>query len=96
MTPHSSWPQPTLGALILSIFVAGLVLAYLSGDQAALTLMYGAVIANATSVIQFYFGSSRGSQTKDETIAAAAKLGAAQPDQPVAIAVANPAPENHP
>lgn len=85
-----SWLQPSLGILIQAIFVAALGIAYVSGDTNALTLMYGAVISNATTVINYYFGSSRGSQKKDDTIADAAKLRAGQSDQPVAIAISNP------
>lgn len=83
------WAQPSLGAVQQIVFVAALGLAYLSGDSNALTLMYGAVIANATTVISYYFGSSKSSQAKDETIARAANSNIAQP-QPVAIAINNP------
>jgi hypothetical protein len=85
MNNRTPWLQPSLGVLIQAIFLAALGIAYVSGDSNALTLMYGAVIANSTTVINFYYGSSKGSQEQRETIAAKLNGGAA--DQPVAIAI---------
>ena len=65
------------GTLVTSIifggaFVAALVYAYIAKDTDSKNLLVGAVIANANTVVQFFLGSSRGSQMKDKTIAAIA------------------------
>lgn len=92
MNNPTPWLQPSLGMLIQGIFVAALVIAYISNDSNALTLMYGAIIANSTTVINFYYGSSKGSQEQRDAIAT--KLNGGQPEQPpMAIAINNPDPK---
>lgn len=63
------------GTTLMSImaaanFIAAFVVAFLSKDQANLGLLIGASIANFTTVVSYWVGSSAGSQKKDEIIAA--------------------------
>lgn len=63
-----------LGAIVVSVanslaFFAALIVAYFSKDSANLTLLIGAVVANASSVISFWIGSSAGSARKTELLA---------------------------
>lgn len=65
-----------LGAIIVSIanslaFFAALVISYLSKDQTNLGLLIGAVIANSTTVVAFWLGSSIGSAHKTDLMAQA-------------------------
>lgn len=53
------------------LLAAALVVAWYSGDQTALTLLIGCVATNATTVINFWVGSSSGSRAKDAKIPAA-------------------------
>ncbi len=66
-------PQ-TIIALIGMLIVAGTVIGvFLKGDPPTLQLVVGLVIGTyGGSVFSFYFGSSKGSQQKDATIAAQA------------------------
>lgn len=66
-----------LGAIIVSVmnstaFFGALVVAYLSKDAQNLGLLIGAVIANSTTVVAFWLGSSSGSARKTELLANAA------------------------
>jgi len=61
----------TAGAVLVSVVTMGafltcLALAYHHGDQNSISLLVGAVIANATTTVGFWLGSSAGSQKKDE------------------------------
>ena len=64
------WAKPSIGVYSLTLFAACLGVAWWLKSDTAFNLMIGAVIANANTVVQFYFGSSSGSQKKDATIAA--------------------------
>ena len=86
---------PALAAVVLLIYGAAIGIAYLVGETTLLTTMLGATIPMAQTVLGYYFGSSRGSQAKDETIAATARA-PTPPDQPVAIAINNPPDEKKP
>jgi len=61
----------TVSALTLVTFAGCLVWAYLTHDENAKALLVGAAVANSTAAVQFWLGSSAGSQKKDDTIAAA-------------------------
>lgn len=52
-----------------AIFVAAIVIAYLAKDSTSLTLLMGAVVSMATTVTNFWLGSSQGSSNKDAIIA---------------------------
>lgn len=64
------WAKPSIGVYSLTLFALCLGISWWLKNDTAFNLMIGAVIANANTVMQFYFGSSSGSQKKDETIAA--------------------------
>lgn len=74
----------TAGAIAISsvallTFTGALIASFVTGDAGLLNLTVGAAIANATTAVNFWLGSSSGSQKKDETIAA--KLNPAPGDQ---------------
>lgn len=67
-------PIMILGAIAISVLAMGaflgcLVLAFAHGDENAKSLMVGAVIANATTAVGYWLGSSAGSRAKDERAA---------------------------
>lgn len=61
-----------LGVVSQLLLIAAFGFAIMDKDQQLQLLITGAIIANATSVINWFFGSSSGSERKDDTIAAAA------------------------
>lgn len=63
----------TQGAIITSIltmgaFLMGIGIAYWHHDQVSIPLYTGAIIANATTTVGFWLGSSAGSQKKDQRL----------------------------
>lgn len=62
--PEPIWAKPSIAVYSLSLFVLGLGVAWWAKNDSALTLMEGAIVANATTVISYYFGSSSGSAAK--------------------------------
>ena len=58
--------------LTLATFAVAFILAYWKQDQQSVLLLVGAIVANATTTVGFWLGSSNGSQKKDATIAAQA------------------------
>lgn len=70
--------------LNVGLLAAALFLAFYVGDEKTLFLIIGAVIANSTTVTNFIFGSSKGSQAKDATISAfGSALATSSPGMPV-------------
>ena len=66
-----SWLVPTLGILILLSFVsmvASILLGFSKVDGALAGSLIGLISVNAGQVVSFYFGSSHGSQKKDELL----------------------------
>ena len=67
------WARPIVAMMLIAC--SGAVYYFVVSGQAALewkdivNLIIGALIANLTSVVQFYFGSSQGSAQKTATIA---------------------------
>ena len=64
------------GAIIVSIvtlltFTGALVVSFFFKDSGLLNLTVGAAIANATTAVGFWLGSSSGSQKKDDVISGA-------------------------
>jgi hypothetical protein len=62
------------GAILTSLvtmlaFAVALVFAYIYKDTQNLSLIIGAIIANATTVVSYWLGSSSGSARKTEIIA---------------------------
>lgn len=70
-TPMPWWVLPGLAGVILVIFAGALVASCFVGDGTLRTAMFTAAVTLATTAGGFYFGSSNGSQRKDDTIAAA-------------------------
>lgn len=64
------WVLPGLAALALLIYAGGMVASCFVGDTTLRTTMFAGAIPIATMGMQYFFGSSAGSQRKDETIAA--------------------------
>ena len=62
------WAKPSIGIYTLVLFLAALAVSWWLKDNTAFDLMIGATIANANTVIGYYFGSSSGSEKKDEII----------------------------
>jgi hypothetical protein len=88
---------PALAAAVLIIFAGAILVAYLVGETTLLTTMLGSTIPMAQTVLGYYFGSSRGSQAKSDTIAAnaaAANVNAAAANANAASANANAASVN--
>ncbi len=85
------WMQHSLAVIILLIFAAALGVSFIAEDKTLLTAMLGSTVPMASTVIQFYFGSSSGSREKDVTIAAQQRNNGS--DQPVAIAVSGTQPD---
>lgn len=52
------------------VFFACLGIAYWTKDSNAISLLVGAAVANSTTVVNYWLGSSSGSSAKDATIAA--------------------------
>ncbi len=69
----SLWsPQVVIAMTLLVIGAATVAGVFLKGDAATINVIAGVVIGAAiTGPSSFYFGSSKGSQAKDATIAAA-------------------------
>lgn len=72
MTPEARalmvWGAIITSILSSSAFVLALVVAYLSQDHTNVSLLVGAVIANFSTVVSFWLGSSSGSQRKDDAL----------------------------
>lgn len=66
----STYAAPVISAITLGVFCVAYLIAYLSKDGNSLTMMSGAIIGMAGTVVNFWVGSSSGSQAKDVTIAA--------------------------
>jgi hypothetical protein len=83
----SEWGLIIVSVVAILTFTAALIVAFVIKDEGLLNLTVGAAIANATTVVSFWLGSSRGSQSKDQAIAKLNGNGAA----PVPPAAAPPA-----
>lgn len=64
------WTLPALAVIAEAIFAGALVASCFLEDTTLRTTMFTGALTQATLAAQFYFGSSVGSQRKDETIAA--------------------------
>jgi hypothetical protein len=59
-----------LGILSQIMIIVAFIYSVLDKDQQLQLLIAGAIVANATTVINWFFGSSSGSERKDAIIAA--------------------------
>lgn len=64
-----TWAKPAIAIVTQLLFVACLGVAWWTKNDQGLALMIGAVIANATTVFGYYFGSSSGSAAKTNIMA---------------------------
>jgi hypothetical protein len=64
------WTKPSIAAYALTIYGCAIAGSFFLTDTTLKNLMLGSAIGLATTVMNFYFGSSSGSQKKDDTIAA--------------------------
>jgi hypothetical protein len=62
------WSRPTIAIFSLSIFALAFFIAWNKGDGATLNILVGAVVSLVASISGYYFGSSVGSQKKDDVI----------------------------
>lgn len=69
----SDWAQPITAYLVLGSFAAALFLAYWFKDTDSMKSLVSAVQNFTALIVGFYFGSSRGSQKKDEVIGSIAQ-----------------------
>src|SRR5690349_9384319 len=68
-SPEPLWVKPSIGIISFLIFAAALFVTWQGNQTAAFNLLIGAVIANVTTVISYYFGSSSGSAHKTNLLA---------------------------
>lgn len=69
-SPEPIWAKPAVSIYALTIFLVAFGIAYLAKDTASLTMMMGAAISMGTSVVNYWIGSSSGSDKKTTIIAA--------------------------
>ena len=65
------WMLPGLAALLLAIFAGALAASCFLGNDTLRTQMFTGALTLATGAAGFFFGSSNGSQKKDDTNAVA-------------------------
>jgi hypothetical protein len=82
----STWGAIIVSVLALLIFTGALVVAFFHPELNLLQLTVGAAIANATTAVGYWLGSSSGSQKKDEVIGAALRASTGTP-APVVTAI---------
>ena len=68
------WAKPAISAFAMAIFVAAFVIAYLAKDQTSLTLLMGVAGSMATTVVNYWVGSSSGSDRKTDLLDKERKL----------------------
>ena len=73
----SLWGAIIVSFVTLLTFTGALVVSFFFKDSGLLNLTVGAAIANATTAVGFWLGSSSGSQKKDDVIGAALRAGQA-------------------
>jgi uncharacterized membrane protein len=61
---------PVVSIYTLTIFLVAFGIAYLLKNETAMTMMFGGIVSMAGTVVNFWVGSSAGSQNKDATITA--------------------------
>lgn len=78
-------PASPLGILVVLIFAGALAAAYLSDDQTLKTSMFSGALVLAGTVVNYYFGSSEGSRSKDAARSAEAAAPPPLPTDPAAF-----------
>lgn len=59
----------SVSVMSLVVFMVALGISYWTKNDTAMNLMVGAVITNATTVVNYWLGSSQGSSSKDAALA---------------------------
>jgi len=62
------WAKPAVSFFAMGIFVAAFVIAYLANDKTSLTLLMGVAGSMGTTVVNYWVGSSAGSDKKTELL----------------------------
>ena len=88
-TPEWRAPAGLVSIYSLTILLVALGVACYLNNATAITLLIGVIATNATTVVNYYMGSSHGSQAKDATIAG--QLPTPPPPSPLANPPAGPA-----
>jgi hypothetical protein len=84
----SLWGSIIVSIVTLLTFTGALVVSFFLKEPGLLNLTVGAAIANATTAVGFWLGSSSGSQKKDDVISAAlARRTGTGPAAPVVTAI---------
>jgi hypothetical protein len=65
------WSRPVIAVFSLSIFALAFFVAWKNSDGPTLNILVGAIVSLVSSIAGYYFGSSVGSQKKDDVIHAA-------------------------
>ncbi len=68
--------RTALAVALVTLFTGALIAAFAVGDRQLTNTLGVGVLSALSTVVGFYFGSSKGSAAKDETIAALTKDGA--------------------
>lgn len=63
------WGTVGLSILAYVTFIGALVWSFIVKDNTMMSLTVGAAVANATTAINWWLGSSKGSEKKDDVIA---------------------------
>lgn len=70
-TMTATWGPIVVSVVVLSIFLAAIVIAWWTKDS-SLQILLGMAGTNAATAVGYWLGSSSGSKTKDATIASQA------------------------
>lgn len=65
----TNWATPVVSIYSLTLMLAALAFSYLIKNDPMMLIIVGAIVANATTSVNFYMGSSVSGQKKDATIA---------------------------
>lgn len=66
----TAWGRVAVSAIGQILLAVALVMAYQLGNDTILNIVVGAIVANGTTIVQYYLGSSASSNKKDEVVAA--------------------------
>lgn len=64
------WSRPVIAVFGLTIFALAFAIAWAAKDTGLMNILVGAIVALVSTISGYYFGSSAGSQKKDDVIAA--------------------------
>jgi len=82
LAADSLWsPQTIIGMFAMTIVAATIGGIFVVGDAPTISQTVGGVMTLGGTVVGFYFGSSRGSQAKDETAAVVANVAATRANE---------------